>query len=379
MPYDSAWFSRYDTMVAEAADLPDVQGAHKAAKEKMAAIQAEADQAIAARTKADQFIKEQEDRIQLVNTHWFFGTTALQPQLWLRGGTTGKIARAKAKLDIAQSERPILVRAEAEYIDEKLPAQKEEVQQIAASIELKKSLQRETQEMRAAAVAANPSNEMTRLRTHMTTLETTISETSAGADSLRSVGALCGDANELYVKAAKAAEEACAAARDAEPVVAPVAAQQADGTPPPTDPAEHAEAKERLRQAAVVVLNADVEALHATIADTASGADGLKAAHTQCARASTCYAAALKLTLEAAEAFKEGEGIMHPPGQEPLYGAPPPLAKWPCPAGCGNAVTGQCVRRCRRRRRLDAAAASPPPRRRHRAAAALQPLPDTLP
>ena len=49
--------------------------------------------------------------------------------------------------------------------------------------------------------------------------------------------------------------------------------------------------------------------------------------------------------LEAAEAHKEADAIMQPPDKPPLYGAHPACEKKPCPAGCGNALTGlQCVR-----------------------------------
>ena len=345
MPYDSTWFSRYDTMIAEAGDLKQVQDGHKTAKDKLAQVQAEADAATKAREKSEAFMKEQETRIGLVQTHWFYGTTALQPQLWMRGGVEGKKARAQAKLDIAKSEHPVLERQEKVFLDEKLPAAKEEVRLLAASIELKKSLLRETEEMKKAAIDASPSSEITRLRAQVETLKTTISETTSGADGIVKVAALCGDANEHFAKACKAAEEANAAGRDAEPVIGPAAAKQSDNARPPSEPAEHAEAKERLRAAAVVVLKGEVETLKTTMAETAAGGDGLKAAHNKCSKASTCYAAALKMTLEAAEAHKEADAIMQPPDKPPLYGAHPACEKKPCPAGCGNALTGlQCVR-----------------------------------
>ena len=49
-------------------------------------------------------IKAQQDRIELVSNHWFYGTTLLQPQLWFRGGCKGKIERAKGKLAKAEQE-----------------------------------------------------------------------------------------------------------------------------------------------------------------------------------------------------------------------------------------------------------------------------------
>jgi len=43
-------------------------------------------------------------RIRLCETHWLYGSCALQPQLWLRGGVQGKIQRQKAKLPPAVVE-----------------------------------------------------------------------------------------------------------------------------------------------------------------------------------------------------------------------------------------------------------------------------------
>lgn len=56
------------------------------------------------------YYKEQVDRIQLVLTHWFYGTTALQPQLWLRGGCAGKIERARHKMQKTEQEYPPLAK-----------------------------------------------------------------------------------------------------------------------------------------------------------------------------------------------------------------------------------------------------------------------------
>ena len=41
-----------------------------------------------------------------------YGSTALQPQLWMRGGTQGKIERAQAKLDGAKEAHPALEESE---------------------------------------------------------------------------------------------------------------------------------------------------------------------------------------------------------------------------------------------------------------------------
>jgi len=48
-------------------------------------------------------------RIELCRTHWLYGSTALQPQLWARGGVEGKIERQLAKLP--QEVREIIERS----------------------------------------------------------------------------------------------------------------------------------------------------------------------------------------------------------------------------------------------------------------------------
>ena len=50
-------------------------------------------------------IQEHKHRIHLVSTHWFYGTTVFQPQLWWRGGCPGKIERARWKLVGAEQSR----------------------------------------------------------------------------------------------------------------------------------------------------------------------------------------------------------------------------------------------------------------------------------
>ena len=43
--------------------------------------------------------------IDTLETHWLYGTTLLQPQLWLKGGVPGKIERQKRKLAIEAATR----------------------------------------------------------------------------------------------------------------------------------------------------------------------------------------------------------------------------------------------------------------------------------
>lgn len=75
------------------------------------------------------FAMEQIQRIELVSTHWFYGTTLLQPQLWLRGGCQGKIARARTKLSKCDAEYPTLLRGKQQIENSSLPRLNRSVQQ----------------------------------------------------------------------------------------------------------------------------------------------------------------------------------------------------------------------------------------------------------
>lgn len=105
------FFRLYDNLARVAASKPSSQSTWnqvKAQRDKVVH-----DRAILANEVVRNltFTKEQEERIELVSTHWFYGTTALQPQLWFRGGCPGKIDRAKKKLKDRKEELPKLMAA----------------------------------------------------------------------------------------------------------------------------------------------------------------------------------------------------------------------------------------------------------------------------
>ena len=75
------------------------------------------------------FAMEQIQRIELVSTHWFYGTTMLQPQLWFRGGCQGKIARARTKLSKCDAEYPPLLQGIEQLETNTIPRLNRSVQQ----------------------------------------------------------------------------------------------------------------------------------------------------------------------------------------------------------------------------------------------------------
>ena len=104
------FFQQYDEVSSEASDLETRQQSLRDATQAHQSVvdeQSRTQQKIAHNKRR---IQEETDRIQVVSTHWFYGTTALQPQLWFRGGTKGKIERSKTKLAKCQQE---LIRQES--------------------------------------------------------------------------------------------------------------------------------------------------------------------------------------------------------------------------------------------------------------------------
>ena len=108
---DAAFFKRFDELTAKAVLLANAPAALQAAQAAVNHAQGQLQHQRKALSKNMAFAQEQRDRIALVSSHWFFGNTALQPQLWLRGGVEGKKKRAEAKLGRAEGEHPALVQA----------------------------------------------------------------------------------------------------------------------------------------------------------------------------------------------------------------------------------------------------------------------------
>lgn len=115
-----AFFYHYDGLSEDAARIKGTELASKKAEIALSGIKSEL-QSIQRQIVANRSnYQEQTQRIQLVSESWFFGTTALQPQLWLRGGCQGKIKRAQAKLEKCESEYPSLLARQIQ-VEEQLP------------------------------------------------------------------------------------------------------------------------------------------------------------------------------------------------------------------------------------------------------------------
>jgi hypothetical protein len=79
------YFSRFDTLTQDASNLEESTAALRIAKNERDNKRKELQKEQEELRRLRSFIKEQKYRIQLVSTHWFYGTTLLQVRtyLWL--------------------------------------------------------------------------------------------------------------------------------------------------------------------------------------------------------------------------------------------------------------------------------------------------------
>mmetsp|Transcript_49826 Transcript_49826/g.166517 ORF Transcript_49826/g.166517 Transcript_49826/m.166517 type:complete len:367 (-) Transcript_49826:274-1374(-) len=101
-------------------------------------------------------------RIAACQSSWLFGCTLLQPQLWLRGGVRGKIARQRAKLDREARLEPDLA-SRVRLADAALRPLAAEAATLEAAVSRRQAAERQRRAMFATAVAAHPTSELFRL------------------------------------------------------------------------------------------------------------------------------------------------------------------------------------------------------------------------
>ena len=94
---DASTFQRYDELKSEASLMVGVDERLTKVSTELAQAKIDLRKATEANEANEKDLKEQKDRIELVKDHWFYGTTALQPQLWFRGGVEGKAGRSGGK------------------------------------------------------------------------------------------------------------------------------------------------------------------------------------------------------------------------------------------------------------------------------------------
>ncbi len=206
MLVDAAFFQRFDELTNEAASLANAPAALQTAQAAVNHAQGQLQHQRKALSKNMAFAQEQRDRIDLVSSHWFFGNTALQPQLWLRGGVEGKKKRAEAKLGRAEGEYPALVQG-LRASEAALPALQEQLNGCRSAHARRAQIERELTTMRDGAVRAHPSQRLVNLQGEHASATQEVSTWSQHANGLHGAVQACHGGKEHYRKAANKLED----------------------------------------------------------------------------------------------------------------------------------------------------------------------------
>ena len=202
------FFSRYDQLAKFAESLSGVATQLTTATNSLQQTQSQLAQQQAALAHNVKETKINVDRIKCVSSHWFYGNTALQPQLWLRGGTKGKISRAEAKLAKFEEERPGLEAGIAQLQSVTLPPLQSEVNRLQALSNDKAGADNERAAMRERAVKSHPSPRLQYLNSTAEEWKVMLAFEQANSSILKEVGKLCHQAHDKYNRALQDLQQA---------------------------------------------------------------------------------------------------------------------------------------------------------------------------
>lgn len=194
-----SFFRLYDDLAHDAAGLEDACSRLSEAKAQRAAAQEALSKHQKKLRTTRAFIKEQKDRIALVSNHWFYGTTLLQPQLWLRGGCKGKIERAQVKLVKARDQDlPVIVQTIQQVQRVQLPKLEAEVETQLGRFEVASNAASEREVLRQRAFQKYPSTLLRQLQDQEVDIENQIKRSQQDAANLEGVIAKLSEAQAIF-------------------------------------------------------------------------------------------------------------------------------------------------------------------------------------
>jgi hypothetical protein len=204
----SSFFHLYDQLGQEASSLEDASAALKNAKSQRDQAQRELRKHQIKTRQIRSFIQEQNNRIALVSSHWFFGTTLWQPQLWMRGGCQGKIVRARSKLTKAQDQDlPQLLESIQTLQEVQVPKWQLAVDEELHQFELSANAASEREVMRQRAFEEYPSPKLLQVEAEQLSLQHKMSNAQREGANLNDVLSHFFEGQTLYQRAQRSLME----------------------------------------------------------------------------------------------------------------------------------------------------------------------------
>ena len=205
---DASTFQRYDELKSEASLMVGVDERLTKVSTELAQAKIDLRKATEANEANEKDLKEQKDRIELVKDHWFYGTTALQPQLWFRGGVEGKKKRAEAKLDKCELESPRLMEEKRVLEEQTVPGLEADKKKLGGLTARKQTLEFEIAGLRDQIVASRPSSTLSAMQAQIQGAQTQAAQDEQAAAVLSQMVERCKSAKHHYGNATKAVRDA---------------------------------------------------------------------------------------------------------------------------------------------------------------------------
>jgi len=149
------FFTQYDSLAQQENALVGTEERLCVAEESLAKAKVELAGLCRHNVKLTTKMAERRSSIETCQKDWFLGTTALQPQLWFKGGVEGKIARQEAKLAAEEAELPGS-QAKESQLKRQVTTLEKEVEQLASNEAQKEGLHAQRNRLFEQAVAGAP-------------------------------------------------------------------------------------------------------------------------------------------------------------------------------------------------------------------------------
>lgn len=158
------FFQHYDNLAPTASLKPSLQKTWEEAKNECDKVNGDRSKLVKRVVETQTCIIQETNNISLASSHWFYGTTLLQPQLWLSGGCQGKIERSRQAIQERSKEMQELGAALDEIDSNVLPPLVAHEQETREKLQVADDAETERKAMMELATTECPSDELQRLQ-----------------------------------------------------------------------------------------------------------------------------------------------------------------------------------------------------------------------
>lgn len=205
--YDAAFFAQYDALMQETASLAHTDAALKSTQHTLGAVSNAERGAEEQRVANQKKQSQRRRRIERCENHWFYGTTALQPQTWLSGGIPAKVVKQKVKLAGDEAAAPGLASLE-QQLEIQIGSLKQQEAALQGAVAHRRALEKQAVGMFEGAVASAPTAQLNSLGASANQWASALAAEQSIAAVLAEVARSCSAARQQYYAAISSLKQA---------------------------------------------------------------------------------------------------------------------------------------------------------------------------